>query len=167
MSDMIFSGDTLLTKYQTQHWNYPLNHRPRKRFLVTWLFVLFALNVSAATVEGILVQQQPPDGVVFEIIEGSEKDLNWAIPRIREDTKRLSVKFPGLSIAVVSHVMEEFGLTREEAEKRPEVHQTVKDLSATISMCQYKSVPPKPPVTTHQPKSFQTIFRSLNPDRRK
>jgi len=97
--------------------------------LVTWLFMLLALNASAATVEGILAQQHPPDGVVFEIIEGSKKDLNWAIPRIREDTKRLRAKFPDLPIAVVSHGREEFGLTREEAKKRPEVHQIVKDLS--------------------------------------
>ena len=102
--------------------------------MVTWLFMLLALNVSAATVEGILAQQQPPDGVVFEIIEGSKKDLDWAIPRIREDTKRLRAKFPDLPIAVVSHGREEFGLTREEAEKRPEVHQMVKDLSNNLDV---------------------------------
>ena len=105
-----------------------------KRFLITWLFVLLALNLSAATVEGILARQQPPDGVVFEIIEGSKKDLDWAIPRIREDTKRLRAKFPDLPIAVVSHGREEFGLTREEAEKRPEVHHMVRELSDNLDV---------------------------------
>ena len=102
--------------------------------MVTWLFMLLALNASATTVEGILAQQQPPDGVVFEIIEGSKKDLDWAIPRIREDTKRLRAKFPDLPIAVVSHGREEFGLTREEAKKRPEVHEMVKDLSDNLNV---------------------------------
>ena len=105
-----------------------------KKSLLALLFVLSALDVTAATVEGILAQRQPPDGVVFEILEGSRKDLNWAIPRIREDTKRLRAKFPDLPIAVVSHGREEFGLTREEAEKRPEVHQMVKDLSDNLAV---------------------------------
>lgn len=105
-----------------------------KKILVTWLFVLLALNVTAATVEGVLAQRQPPEGVVFEIIEGSKKDLNWAIPRIREDTKRLRAKFPDLPIAVVSHGKEEFGLTRQEAKKRPEVHAMVKDLSENLDV---------------------------------
>jgi len=96
--------------------------------------MLLALNVTAATVEGILTQHQPPDGVVFEIIEGNKKDLSWAITGIREDTTRLRAKFPGLPIAVVSHGREEFGLTREEAEKRPEVHQMVKDLSNNLDV---------------------------------
>ena len=99
-----------------------------------WVFVLLALNVTAATVEGILAQEQPPEGVVFEIIEGSKKDLDWAVPTIREDTKRLRAKFPGLPIAVVSHGREEFGLTRQEARKRPGVHQMVKDLSDNLDV---------------------------------
>ena len=105
-----------------------------KIILVALLFVLLSLNATAATVEGILAQRQPPEGVVFEIIEGSRKDLNWAIPRIREDTKRLRAKFPDLPIAVVSHGREEFGLTREEAKKRPDVHEMVKNLSENLDV---------------------------------
>ena len=105
-----------------------------KKCLVALLLVLLALNVSAATVEGILAQQQPPEGVVFEIIEGSKKDLDWAIPQILDDTKRLRARFPGLPIAVVSHGREEFGLTREEADKRPEIHQIVRDLSNNLDV---------------------------------
>ena len=105
-----------------------------KIILVALLFVLLSLNATAATVEGILAQRQPPEGVVFEIIEGSRKDLNWAIPRIREDTKRLRAKFSDLPIAVVSHGREEFGLTREEAKKRPDVHEMVKDLSENLDV---------------------------------
>ena len=41
-----------------------------KIILVALLFVLLSLNATAATVEGVLAQRQPPEGVVFEIIEG-------------------------------------------------------------------------------------------------
>ncbi len=99
-----------------------------------WLLVLLTLNAPAATVDEILARQQPPEGVVFELVEGSKQDLNWAIPRIREETMRLRARFPDLPIAVVSHGREEFGLTRAEAEKRPEVHEMVKDLSGNLEV---------------------------------
>jgi intracellular sulfur oxidation DsrE/DsrF family protein len=80
-------------------------------------------------VDYILKMDTPPLGVVFEIIEGSPDDLEWAIPRIVKFSKQLRDKFPDIGIAVVSHGSEQFGLMKSEAKEKAEVHKTVKSLS--------------------------------------
>lgn len=100
------------------------------------LLASFTLFSSMATanddqkqIDYILKMSTPPLGVVFEIIEGSPDDLEWAIPRIATFSKQLREKFPDIAIAVVSHGSEQFGLMKSHAQDKSEVHKTVKSLS--------------------------------------
>lgn len=100
------------------------------------LIVCLALNSAVALayddqkqIDYILKMETPPLGVVFEIIEGSPNDLEWAIPRIVNFSKLLRDKFPNIAIAVVSHGKEQFGLMTSEAKEKTEIHNAVKSLS--------------------------------------
>jgi len=72
----------------------------------------------------------PPDGVVFEIVEGDEAFLKWAIPEVKKYAVLLRDKFPGLNIAVVSHGKEEFALLKSNSKEYATVHKAVKSLVA-------------------------------------
>jgi intracellular sulfur oxidation DsrE/DsrF family protein len=100
------------------------------------LIVCLALNSAVALayddqkqIDYILKMETPPLGVVFEIIEGSPNDLEWAIPRIVNFSKLLRDKFPNIAIAVVSHGKEQFGLMTSEAKEKTDIHKAVKSLS--------------------------------------
>lgn len=87
-----------------------------------------ALASSLGEVEALLGEANPPEGVVFEIIEG-EQGLRWAMPQIVHYSKRLRARFPALPIAVVSHGREEFALQRSKRNEFAEVHKLVQGLS--------------------------------------
>jgi len=70
----------------------------------------------------------PPAGVVFEIVESDESSLTWAIPEVKKYAAILREKFPGLDIAVVSHGKEEFALLKSNSEEYASVHKAVKSL---------------------------------------
>ncbi len=72
----------------------------------------------------------PPEGVVFEIVEGDEAFLQWAIPEVKKYAVLLRDKFPGLNIAVVSHGKEEFALLKSNSKEYATVHKAVKSLVA-------------------------------------
>lgn len=99
----------------------------------TSIFLLFIVTISHAavevTVDSVLQREEVPDGVVFEIVQGQENALEWAIPLIQADTKRLRERFPKIHIAVVSHGKEEFALLRENATKYSKVHSAVRQLT--------------------------------------
>ncbi|HEY5604554.1 MAG TPA: hypothetical protein VIM41_15740 [Gammaproteobacteria bacterium] len=80
-------------------------------------------------IDNILQLENPPFGVVFEIIESKPEDLEWAIPQVVKFSKLLRDKFPGLAIAVVLHGKEQFGLMTSQAKEKAEVHKAVKSLS--------------------------------------
>ncbi len=102
-------------------------------------FALFAAMVlgwavahgadSEAQVERILHLPAPPAGVVFEIVNGDEAALQWALPAVRQLSLRLRARFPALPIAVVSHGKEEFALLQENQARYPQVHAAVRQLS--------------------------------------
>ena len=100
---------------------------------VTFSFAIFSTLVLAnddqKRVDYILKMETPPLGVVFEIIEGSPNDLEWAIPQVVKFSKQLRDKFPTIAIAVVSHGKEQFGLMKTEAKEKAEIHKAVKSLS--------------------------------------
>ncbi|MCW8982595.1 MAG: DsrE family protein [Gammaproteobacteria bacterium] len=79
----------------------------------------------------ILSLEEPPFGVVFEIVEGGNNDLDWAIPLTNGFIKQLRKRFPEIDIAVVSHGSEQFALLKSEATERAEVHQAVQSLVAS------------------------------------
>ena len=99
---------------------------------VSWLILLPLMlfsTLALASIDEVLARKTAPEGVVFEIVQGSEQDIAWAVEQIIEDVGRLREKFPGLAVAVVSHGREEFGLTRSAAKTMPKVHSLVRDLT--------------------------------------
>jgi intracellular sulfur oxidation DsrE/DsrF family protein len=102
-------------------------------FTLTLLGLLACTSQTFASVEGeinlILKQTEAPSGVVFEIVEGDEASLEWAIPQVKKQAERLRKRFPGLDIAVVSHGKEQFALETSKQENYQSVHQSVKQLT--------------------------------------
>ena len=76
----------------------------------------------------ILKAKNPPVGVVFEIVEGKQEALNWALPKIQEYGEILRKQHPGIKIAVVSHGSEQFGLLTENQKNMSDAHKRVKSL---------------------------------------
>lgn len=105
------------------------------RYLLACLLFFFSLAAHAAAQSdpvGLLLQRgDPPPGVVFEVAERDPKALEWAIPRIQADAKRLRERFPGLPIAVVTHGNEEFALQTKKRGANEAVHESVRELSQT------------------------------------
>lgn len=111
-----------------------------RRFFAFTLFTiaggiaLFGTTVSAGTeddVKNILAQNGAPFGVVFEIVEGSGKALQWAIPAVNGYVKQLRERFPDIGLAVVSHGNEQFGLMTSQQTEQAQMHQTVQSLVAS------------------------------------
>lgn len=103
------------------------------RFLLSLglFLVVFCGNALADMeyeINFLLKAQNPPDGVVFEIVEGKQSDLDWALPKVQEYTKKLRQKYPKIKIAVVSHGTEQFGLLSENKKTMKEAHQRVQSL---------------------------------------
>jgi intracellular sulfur oxidation DsrE/DsrF family protein len=103
-----------------------------KRFLAVLLVNIFLISQAVASnqekIDWILKEKNPPFGVVFEIVEGNESDLQWAIAEVKKYSGQLRKRFPDIGIAVVSHGSEQFGLMKSEAKDLKEVHATVKSL---------------------------------------
>jgi intracellular sulfur oxidation DsrE/DsrF family protein len=111
-------------------------HFPKNVYLnLTFIFLLFQAGVVQATpqddVNDILAQKQAPFGVVFEVVEGDDDALEWAIPDINTFVKQLRKRFPDIGLAVVTHGSEQFGLMISEQKEMPKVHKTVRSLVAS------------------------------------
>ncbi len=91
-----------------------------------FLLLLLPSLAGAVTIDEIAARDRPPAGVVFEIVQGQADALDWAIPRVAADARRLRERFPGLPVAVVSHGFEQFALKRDGA--APGLHRQVQDL---------------------------------------
>lgn len=100
--------------------------------LFSLLFLLLlqlpASASSSVEIERLLGGAEPPDGVVFEVLEDKE-GLRWAIPQIVRYSQQLRARFPDLPIAVVSHGREEFALQTSRQTAYPEVHSAVRQLT--------------------------------------
>lgn len=94
------------------------------RHLLLPVVLLLAAAVHAdPEVERLLVDDEAPVGVVFEIVEDEEDALDWALPRVRDYSRRLRERFPDLPIAVVTHGSEQFALLSREADgELPGIH---------------------------------------------
>ena len=82
----------------------------------------------ASDIQFILGAKNPPKGVVFEIVEGKQSALNWALPKVKEYSEMLKNKHPNIKIAVVSHGSEQFGLLTENNTSMGKAHKQVQSL---------------------------------------
>ncbi len=97
------------------------------------LFIL-AANTQANNqqeIEQLLAQKDAPFGVVFEIVEGNDDALQWAIPAVNKYIKQLRERFPDIGLAVVSHGSEQFGLMKNQQKENTAVHTAVQSLVAS------------------------------------
>ena len=95
--------------------------------------VLAGASVSAAAVEAVdrlLAASEPPPGVVFEVVTGDESALEAAMPRIREQARRLRERFPELPLVVLTHGAEQFSLLSDRREERSDLHALVRSFGA-------------------------------------
>ncbi len=97
------------------------------------LFILVA-NTQANNqqeIEQLLAQKDAPFGIVFEIVEGSDDALQWAIPAVNKYIKQLRERFPTIGLAVVSHGSEQFGLMKDQQKENALMHTAVQSLVAS------------------------------------
>jgi len=116
-----------------------LSYQYALRFLLFAVLALFSVMARAETVEEILLMKKAPVGVVFEIVSNNPDELAKVLPTVQKDVQRLHERFPGLDIAVVSHGMEQFALTRKNQSKfsktNQEVQSLAKDPNTTFHVC--------------------------------
>lgn len=98
-------------------------------FLAILLLPVALLADSQRAITNILQQNEPPVGIVFEIITTDSEGLNWALPLTRSYIEQLRKQFPVLPIAVVSHGQEQFALQTGKIDKHPAVHKQVRSLT--------------------------------------
>ena len=72
--------------------------------------------------------------MVFEVINRDVLFLNWALPEVEKQSRRLHDKFPDLDIVVVSHGREMFALTSRNQSENPE-------LKAQVDMLASQQIP--------------------------
>jgi intracellular sulfur oxidation DsrE/DsrF family protein len=104
-------------------------------FILLCLSVLFYVTAAQAgtqeEINELLTQDDAPFGVVFEIVEGNDDALQWAIPAVNQYVKQLRKRFPGIGLAVVSHGSEQFGLMKDRQKENAKLHQVVQSLVAS------------------------------------
>ncbi len=104
--------------------------------LIFFSISLFILVTNAQAnnqqeIEQLLAQKDSPFGVVFEIVEGNDDALQWAIPAVNKYIKQLRERFPDIGLAVVSHGSEQFGLMKNQQKENTAVHTAVQSLVAS------------------------------------
>jgi len=110
-------------------------------------FFLFCLLFSATSqlsanadsdVEFILSASKPPIGVIFEVVENNEKDLELALTKINHYSEKLKKAIPSIKLAVVSHGTEQFALLKENRKRYNATHAKVQSLisnNVPVSVC--------------------------------
>jgi len=104
----------------------------KKALIHSILIITFFLGNSALalalSVDDILKAQQPPPGVIFEIVSGQPNLLDKLLPNINKDIERLRKRFPELPIAIVTHGLEQLALTSNNSKNAKTAHNLVKQL---------------------------------------
>ena len=95
------------------------------RFL---MLLLVSLPLAADDVEDFLQLDPLPDGVVFEIVESAEDDLEFLLPKVRDFIERVRARAPEVEFAVVSHGREEFALQTSKQVEYADIHSQVQSL---------------------------------------
>jgi intracellular sulfur oxidation DsrE/DsrF family protein len=126
-----------------------------KNLLSLLFFALFLPTLASAAddaaVKEILELPKAPDGVVFEIVSSDADFLRRAIPKAKQHIAALRQRFPGISIAVVTHGDEQFALTAKNRAEYSEVHEQIvslrKDDDVPLHVCgayaSWKNVSPE------------------------
>lgn len=91
--------------------------------------VVHAQTYQNDKIDHLLSQTEEPDGVVFEILEFGSDSWQWLSPMLESYTQQLRAKFPTIDIAIVSHGLEQFELTKEASMSQPKAMNTLKGLS--------------------------------------
>ena len=109
------------------------------QFLLLVCLAIMSLSARAETIEEVLAMKKEPIGVVFEIESNNPDELAQVLPTVQKDIQRLHKQFPGLDIAVVSHGMEQFALTKKNKTRYSKTNQEVqglaKDPNTTFHVC--------------------------------
>mgnify|MGYP001827422971 CR=1 FL=1 len=84
-------------------------------FSLVLLTAVAGLVFADPEVDRLLEADEAPAGVVFEIVEGEEDALRWALPEVTRLSARLRERFPDLPIAGGTQGREQFGLLANEA----------------------------------------------------
>jgi intracellular sulfur oxidation DsrE/DsrF family protein len=96
--------------------------RPHPGLLFAWLLWPLLAVAEPDEIAHLLTAAEPPAGVVFEVVEGREEDLGWALRRIRGYVERLRARYPAIELAVVTHGREQFALQGRYREEFAGVH---------------------------------------------
>lgn len=102
-------------------------HAPMIAFGLLLASVVQAIDADE-DIARVLSEKEPPAGVVFEINEGREDALKDVLPFVQGYIKQLRAQWPGIELAIVSHGLEEMGLTQQAAKDLPQVHAVVQRL---------------------------------------
>ena len=117
-------------------------------FLLLLSWPLVAAEYSHPTINRLLASEDPPDGVVFELVHWDDDTWSWAAPMIADLRSQLQGKYPEIDVAVVSHGKEQFQLTHDRIGEQPEALsqlQTLTDEGVNLHVCgthsQWNEVP--------------------------
>lgn len=88
----------------------------------------FASENHNALVANMIAAGDPPEGVVFEIVNRDSRYLDWALPEVQRLVKLLREKYPQLEIAVVSHGPEQFALMKNKLAEDTALSNSLKSL---------------------------------------
>lgn len=95
--------------------------------LICLAFPAQEVSANAETDVAFLVNaKQPPNGVVFEIVEADSRAWDSVVVQISDFVARLRQASPSMKFAVVSHGREEFALLSENQAKQPRLHAAIK-----------------------------------------
>jgi len=102
---------------------------PAIRHLLLIIPLLWAgLAHGSDAIAYLLNSDSPPPGVVFEVAEGDDDALEWAIPQVRDYVTRLRARHPQLEMALVTHGKEQFALQTKRQGEHAAIHQGVQSL---------------------------------------
>jgi len=96
--------------------------------LIITIFLGSNSLAETLSVDDILKGGQPPPGIVFEVVSGQPKLLDKLLPDLKKDINRLREHFPDLSIAIVTHGLEQFALTSKNSHGSKGTHSLVRQL---------------------------------------
>jgi intracellular sulfur oxidation DsrE/DsrF family protein len=131
MVDLLTAASTKREKSSRMSVSQNPGSSQQRHFILFLAFMAFAGIAQANdAVEKLLAQSEPPQGVVFEIVEVDESALEDLLPQVRTAIKNIRARFPATEFAVVSHGREEFALQSQYQGEYAEIHQQVQSLVA-------------------------------------